>query len=107
MTKRLASGVLCGCTLIALVFCLSPWVQAQNKDKGESKQNLVLKARGTMPKDSNIDKAVMLQSLLDKKDPNGWSNSKAASIEGYVIQLEREEDGDYLTTKCVRQLYLL
>ena len=94
MTKRLAFGVLCGCALVALI-CLSNLVQAQDKDKGESKQNLALKARGTMPGATDIDKAVTLQALLDKKDSNDWSNSKAASIEGYVIQLEREEDGDY------------
>jgi len=56
---------------------------------------MVLKARATMPKDADIDKAVTLKGLLDKKDENEWSNSKAAVIEGYVIQLEREEDGDY------------
>jgi len=94
MKKRLALGVLCGCTLAALV-CLSNLVQAQDKDKGESKQNMVLKARGTMPRAKDIDDAVTLQGLLDKKEPSDWSTSKAAAIEGYVVQLEREEDGDY------------
>jgi hypothetical protein len=94
MKKRLALSVLCGCTVAALV-CVSNLVQAQDKDKGESKQNMVLKARGTMPKAKDIDDAVTFQSLLDKKEQSDWSNSKAATIEGYVVQLEREEDGDY------------
>jgi hypothetical protein len=56
---------------------------------------MVLKARGTMPKAKDIDDAVTLQGLLDKKEPSDWSTSKAAAIEGYVVQLEEERDGSF------------
>ncbi len=95
MIKKLASGVLLGGTLWVLAFCFSPPVQAQDKDNGESKQYVFLKARGTTPKDTDIDKAVTLQSLLDKKEQSDWSTSKGAVIEGHVMQVEREQDGDY------------
>jgi hypothetical protein len=95
MTKRLASGVLCGFAVAVCALCVSPLVQAQDRDKGESKQNLSLKARGTMPRATDVDEAVTLQALLDKKDSNDWSTSKVGVIEGYIVQLEREEDGDY------------
>jgi hypothetical protein len=65
------------------------------EDKGESKKYMVLKNRRTAPGQNNIDKAVTLKSLLDKKNETDWSLSRGGVIEGYVIQIEKEEDGDY------------
>jgi hypothetical protein len=33
--------------------------------------------------------------MLSKKDKAAFSEEKGATVEGYVVQLEREEDGDY------------
>jgi hypothetical protein len=64
-------------------------------DKGESPKSRALKNRRSPPGQNNIDKAATLKSLLDKKNETDWSSSKGAVIEGYVIQVEKEEDGDY------------
>jgi hypothetical protein len=64
-------------------------------DKGESPKSKALKNRRSPPGQSNIDKAVTLKGLLDKKNETDWSASKGAVIEGYVLQIEKEEDGDY------------
>jgi hypothetical protein len=64
-------------------------------DKGESPKHRALKNRRSAPGQNNIEKAVTLKSLLDKKNETDWSTSKGAVIEGYVIQVEKEEDGDY------------
>lgn len=64
-------------------------------DKGESPKNKALKNRRSAPGQNNIDKAVTLKSLLDKKNETDWPTSKGAVIEGYVLQIEKEEDGDY------------
>jgi len=82
------------CLLSALLIAVSIQAAAQD-DKGESKENLVLKNRMTAPKTTDFDKSVTLDELLNKMGPNEWSNAKAATIDGYVIQQEREEDGDY------------
>ena len=65
------------------------------EDKGESGEYRVLKNRRIAPGQNNIDKAATLKALLDKKNEKDWSTSKGAVIEGYVLQIEKEEDGDY------------
>jgi len=82
------------CLLGALVIAVSVQAAAQ-EDKGESKENLALKNRTSVPKTADFDKSVTLTELLNKMGPNEWSNARAATVEGYVIQQEREEDGDY------------
>ncbi len=68
----------------------------QDRDeKGESAQSKALKNRRMMPKAADMDKAVTLSGLLEKKDEGDWSAKKAATIEGYVVQVEKEEDGDF------------
>ena len=64
-------------------------------DKGESRKDRALKNRRVAPGQNNIDKAATLKSLLDKKNETDWSTSRGAVIEGYVVQIEKEEDGDY------------
>jgi hypothetical protein len=64
-------------------------------DKGESKENVALKNRRATPKSKDIDNSVTLDGLLSKGEADGWSNARAAVVDGYVIQLEREADGDH------------
>jgi hypothetical protein len=67
---------------------------AEEKDRGEDKEKVLLKDRSAIPAVSDIDLAASLDSLLEKTGPTAWSEKKAARIEGYVMQVEREEDGD-------------
>ena len=94
MRKRFASRFGYACVIGSLMLGASAMVAAQEKDKGESREFVALKNRRVVPKGSDIDRTVNLDGLLSKKDADGWSTSKAAVVEGYVIQLEREEDGD-------------
>ena len=64
-------------------------------DKGESPKSRALKNRKSAPGQNDIDKSVTLKGLLDKKNETDWPASKGAVIEGYVIQVEKEDDGDY------------
>lgn len=36
--------------------------------------------------------------MLSKQEKTAFSQAKGATVEGYVIQVEREEDGDYHLT---------
>lgn len=64
-------------------------------DKGESPKARALKNRAMAPRPADIDKGVALDALLQRKTESDWHSSKAAVIEGYVIQVEKEEDGDF------------
>ena len=64
------------------------------EDKGESKAEMALKHRNTAPKAAEIDSTATIQTLLEKNGPNDWSNQKGAQLEGYVVQVESEDDGD-------------
>lgn len=96
MLKKLVSRL--GYGFVMGLLLLGAWgvVAAQTEDdKGESKANVALKNRKTTPKTSDIDSAVSLDGLLSKSGADGWSNARAATIDGYVIMLEREQDGDH------------
>jgi hypothetical protein len=80
-------------TLSAVLLAGSP-LMAEDKDKGESKAEAALKNRTTPPKAEEMDSNATIQALLEKKGPTDWSNKKGAQLEGYVIQVEKEEDGD-------------
>jgi hypothetical protein len=96
MHQKLVSRLGYGCVMGMLLLGASGGVAAQsNGDKGESKEHLALKNRRATPKDKDIDRTVTLDGLLSKKEADSWSTAKAAVVEGYVIQLEREEDGDH------------
>lgn len=69
--------------------------QRSGDEKGESPRSRALKNRATAPRQTDIDKDVTLEGLLHKKVPTDWHNAKAAVIEGYIIQVEKEEDGDF------------
>ena len=96
MREKLVSRLGYGCVMGLLLLGASSGVAAQgNEDKGESRKNVALKNRQAPPKGRDIDGGVTLDGLLSKSEANGWSTAKAAVVDGYVIQLEREEDGDH------------
>ena len=68
--------------------------QERPGDKGESPEQTKLRDRDTAPSAGDMDAAVTFDGLLAKKDKSALSESKGASIEGWVVQVEREEDGD-------------
>jgi hypothetical protein len=68
---------------------------AQAGDKGETAEAKKLRARSSAPSAADIDAAVTLEAMLAKSEKSAFSESKGATIEGWVVQVEREEDGDY------------
>ncbi|HEY1251836.1 MAG TPA: hypothetical protein VGH97_11655 [Thermoanaerobaculia bacterium] len=72
--------------------------QERPGDKGESPAEMKLRGRSAAPKTAEIDSAVTLDAMLAKKDKAAFSETKGATVEGYVVQVEREEDGDYHLT---------
>jgi len=72
--------------------------QERPGDKGESAEEKKLTGRSAAPKAGEIDSAVTLDAMLSKKDKSSLSEAKGATIAGYVVQVEREEDGDYHVT---------
>lgn len=67
---------------------------ADHRDLGESAKYEKLKVRSVAPKATAIDASATLENLLAKHEPDGFSSSRGATVEGYAIQSEREEDGD-------------
>ena len=68
---------------------------AQERDAGETPEALKLKTRSAAPAGPDIDSAVTLQALLSRNEKGAFSEAKGATIEGWIVQVEREEDGDY------------
>ena len=64
-------------------------------EKGESPKYVAMKNRRTTPNEKSIEKSITLKTLLEKKDEDDLPTSKAAVLEGYVVQVEKEEDGDF------------
>jgi hypothetical protein len=83
-------------TVLALsVGLLSPPALRASEEKLSPEQK-AQKARSTAPKEAFFDKTATLEGLLGRKAPGDWSSSKAATIQGTVVQIEKEEDdGDY------------
>jgi hypothetical protein len=95
--RMLTARPLCRLALaLCLGFALPTFAVEDEKESPELKAK---KARTAEPKDSDIDKSASLESLLAKKGPKDWSDSKAAVIEGKIVQIEKEpDDGDYHVT---------
>ena len=53
-----------------------------------------LKSRATAPKPADLDANVSISALLQKSGPQDWSTNKAATVEGYIVQVEKDPDGD-------------
>jgi hypothetical protein len=62
-------------------------------DQGETAESKKLTGRSAAPSAAQIDSAVTLDAML-KKGQKELSQDKGATIEGYVVQVEKEEDGD-------------
>ncbi len=86
-TPRLAT--VASCVVIALGLVAVPSASRA----AEPPEIKALQGRTTAPKAPDIDAAVTLEGLL-KSGPADLSQSKGATVEGYVIMAEREEDGD-------------
>src|SRR5262245_16582909 len=69
--------------------------QERPGDKGETPEAKKLRGRSTAPQAGQMDSAVTLESMLAKNDASAYSQSKGATIEGWVVQAEKEEDGDF------------
>ena len=77
-----------------LLFLAGTLMAAGQEDKGETAEAKKLRGRVSAPKTADVDSAVTLDSMLSKKDKSAFSESKGATVEGYVVQVEREDDGD-------------
>jgi hypothetical protein len=80
-------------TLIAVIVA-SCSAQKSADENGESPKARALKNRASPPKPADVDKEATLDALLQRKSETDWKNSKAAILEGRVVQVEKEEDGD-------------
>ena len=67
-------------------------------EKEESAAEKALRGRSEAPKAAEIDATATLDALLAKKEKSSFSEAKGATVEGYVVQVEREEDGDVHVT---------
>ncbi len=64
--------------------------------RGKAAAEKKLRGRSVAPKPAEIDSAVTLGAMLSKNDKAAFADAKGATVEGYVVQVEREEeDGDY------------
>ena len=79
----------------ALASAASARGQERAGDKGETAEAERLRGRSTAPMTGQMDSSVTLDAMLSKNDASAFSPSKGATIEGWVIQTEREEDGDF------------
>lgn len=91
----LRRSVMVALMTVAVLSGLAYAHQRSEDEKGESPKSRALKNRAATPRQSDINKDVTLEALLHRKAEGDWHNSKAAVIEGYVIQIEKEEDGDF------------
>jgi hypothetical protein len=64
-------------------------------DKGETAAAKKLRGRAKAPAAADIDAAATLAALLAKDEKSAFSEAKGATIEGWVVQSEKEEDGDF------------
>jgi hypothetical protein len=65
------------------------------EDKGETPEALKLRGRTAAPAAADIDPAVTIPAMLSRGEKSAFSEAKGATIEGWVVQVEREDDGDY------------
>jgi hypothetical protein len=66
---------------------------AAEHDLGESPENTKLRNRTSAPASSQIDSSVTLDRMLGAGESD-LSAKKGASVTGYIVQVEKEEDGD-------------
>ncbi len=81
------------CAVLISLGSLAAVARAEH-DAGDSPEYAKLKNRATAPRAASIDAQATLDALLGKNDPQAFSTSRGATLEGTVFQVEREEDGD-------------
>jgi hypothetical protein len=91
--SRLAMALLVGVPLCGAAFAAEQ--AGKTHEQGESREYLALKARAKAPAGADMDSAVSLEGFLTRKGEHDWSMSKGGALEGYVIQVEKEQDGDF------------
>ncbi len=69
-------------------------VASATEDKGEGRAEKMLKARGGAPTAAQIDANATLEAILDRSGADAWSHDKGARIQGTLVQVEDEADGD-------------
>jgi len=83
--------------LFAALVVSAPLLAQQERerpgDQGETAEAKKLTGRTAAPTTAQIDSSVNLDAML-KKGRNALSQEKGATVEGYVVQIEKEEDGD-------------
>ena len=82
--------------MAALAVSASLFAQQERErpgDQGETAEAKKLTGRTAPPTAAQIDSSVNLDAML-QKGRNALSQEKGATIEGYVVQIEKEEDGD-------------
>ena len=92
MTNRLRKAAIAVLAL-ASVFNLAVAARADD-EKGESAAAKKLKGRSIAPAASDIDPAATLEALIAKNDAAAFSQTRGATIKGWVVQAELEQDGD-------------
>src|SRR4051794_7754412 len=82
-------------TLFAALACSAALLARQERpgDQGETAEAKKLTGRTSPPTAAQIDSAVTLDAML-QKGRSALSPDKGATVEGYVVQIEKEEDGD-------------
>ena len=85
-------------SLTTALFAAGVLGAADAGEKEESAAQKALRGRSESPKPSEIDATASLETLLAKKEKTSFSEAKGATVEGYVVQVEREEDGDFHLT---------
>jgi len=75
---------------VALTFFLAAILGIPAWSQGPS----ALKSRRSAPKDADIDANVSIASLLAKQEQSAWSSNKGGILEGHVVQVEKDSDGD-------------
>jgi hypothetical protein len=80
------------CTFVVLFAAQT--IALAEEDKGESKAEMAMKNRRTAPTQSQIDANVTIDAMLTKNGPDAWPKDTGARIEGVVVQVESEADGD-------------
>ena len=95
MTRKVLFTRLVTAALTAVIISCPVFSRQESRDeKGESPKARALKNRAAAPRPADIDKEATLEALLQKKSEADWKTSKAAILEGNVVQVEKEQDGD-------------
>ena len=86
---------LCGLLAAAVMLATASFRADAGDEAGETPEQLALKGRSAAPSAADMDAKFTLDAMLANSKPDAFSSKHGATVEGHVIQVEREEDGDY------------